>query len=95
MLTKKAGFTFCNIDFHLDILRSLYQLTAECVDVLATPKKEHKRHTRSPGLMSATKTPQSILKVRRLSKVLIPGIGRFEIFFDFNIILNVDYFKIH
>ncbi|XP_012935515.1 protein ELYS [Aplysia californica] len=56
--------------------KSLHQLTMECVKVLQTPKREQKKkRERSPGVsaVTSTKTPQSILKIRRLSKVLLPG----------------------
>ncbi|GFO00496.1 At hook containing transcription factor 1 [Plakobranchus ocellatus] len=52
---------------------SLKQLASECLQVLQTPVRDHKRKSLSPGKASqipVMKTPQSILKVRRLSKTL-------------------------
>ena len=52
---------------------SLKKLAEECLQVLQTPARDHKRKSMSPGLsgyIPVLKTPQSILKVRRLSKTL-------------------------
>ncbi|GFR79793.1 protein ELYS-like, partial [Elysia marginata] len=52
---------------------SLKKLAEECLKVLQTPVRDRKRESLSPSRsaqVSAMKTPQSILKVRRLSKTL-------------------------
>ncbi|RUS72602.1 hypothetical protein EGW08_019637, partial [Elysia chlorotica] len=52
---------------------SLKKLAEECLQVLQTPVRDHKRKSMSPVATAqalSIKTPQSILKVRRLSKTL-------------------------
>ncbi|BFZ23615.1 hypothetical protein BsWGS_26653 [Bradybaena similaris] len=54
---------------------SLRQLTEECLQLLHTPVRNHKRQSVGSSMaatVSHIKTPQSILKVQRLSKTLLP-----------------------